>query len=149
MRRRLDEEREPESDRDEAEHDGRVPVQALIDYIEGGHSLHEFLDDFPTVSRDIAIAALEQAKGNVAEAEILLRRSLYLKEELLGSMHPDVAISANNLAMLLAGEHLLNEAQILLSRAIEILDQSVSSDHPKLVTCRENYRLVAFRMIGA
>ena len=40
----------------------RVPVQALIDYIEGGHSLETFLDDFPTVSRDIAVAALEQAK---------------------------------------------------------------------------------------
>ena len=40
----------------------RVPVQALIDYIEGGHSLAQFLDDFPTVSRGIAVAALEQAK---------------------------------------------------------------------------------------
>jgi uncharacterized protein (DUF433 family) len=36
----------------------RVPVQALIDYIEGNHSLNEFLDDFPTVTREIAIAAL-------------------------------------------------------------------------------------------
>lgn len=41
----------------------RVPVQALIDYIEGGHALDEFLDDFPTVSREQAIAALEQAKA--------------------------------------------------------------------------------------
>ena len=40
----------------------RVPVQALIDYIEGGHSLEEFLDDFPTVNRDLAIATLEQAR---------------------------------------------------------------------------------------
>ena len=40
----------------------RVPVQALIDYIEGGHSLEKFLDDFPTVSGNIAVAALEQAK---------------------------------------------------------------------------------------
>lgn len=40
----------------------RVPLQALIDYFEGGHSLAEFLDDFPTVSREQAIAALEQAK---------------------------------------------------------------------------------------
>jgi uncharacterized protein (DUF433 family) len=40
----------------------RVPVQALIDYIEGGHSLEKFLDDFPTVSRNIAVAALDQAK---------------------------------------------------------------------------------------
>ncbi len=39
----------------------RVPVQALIDYIEGGHPLDEFLDDFPTVTREQAIAALEQA----------------------------------------------------------------------------------------
>jgi uncharacterized protein (DUF433 family) len=40
-------------------------VQALIDYIEGGHSLNEFLDDFPTVTREIAIAALEQAKARL------------------------------------------------------------------------------------
>jgi uncharacterized protein (DUF433 family) len=39
----------------------RVPLQALIDYLEGGHSLEEFLDDFPTVSREVAVAALEQA----------------------------------------------------------------------------------------
>jgi uncharacterized protein (DUF433 family) len=38
----------------------RVPVGVLIDYIEGGHSLNEFLDDFPTVRREIAVAALEQ-----------------------------------------------------------------------------------------
>jgi len=43
----------------------RVPVQALIDYIEGGHSLEQFLDDFPTVSRVIAVAALEQAKAHL------------------------------------------------------------------------------------
>ncbi len=40
----------------------RVPVQALIDYLEGGHSLAEFHDDFPTVSREQSIAALEEAK---------------------------------------------------------------------------------------
>ncbi len=43
----------------------RVPVQALIDYIEGGHSLSEFLDDFPTVPREIVVAALEQAKAHL------------------------------------------------------------------------------------
>ena len=40
----------------------RVPFQALLDYVEGGHTLDEFLDDFPSVSREAAIAALEQAK---------------------------------------------------------------------------------------
>lgn len=43
----------------------RVPLQALIDYIEGGHSLEEFLDDFPTVTRALAVAALEQAKAHL------------------------------------------------------------------------------------
>ena len=40
----------------------RVPFQSLLDYVEGGHTLDEFLDDFPSVSREAAIAALEQAK---------------------------------------------------------------------------------------
>jgi uncharacterized protein (DUF433 family) len=44
----------------------RVPVQALIDYLEGGHSLAEFLDDFPTVTRELAIKALKQAKADEA-----------------------------------------------------------------------------------
>jgi uncharacterized protein (DUF433 family) len=49
----------------------RVPVQALIDYIEGGHSLKEFLDDFPAVTHEIAIAALEQAKAHlIADARV-------------------------------------------------------------------------------
>jgi len=43
----------------------RVPVQALIDYIEGGRSLNEFREDFPTVAREIAIAALEQVKAHL------------------------------------------------------------------------------------
>ena len=43
----------------------RVPVQALIDYLEGGHALDEFLEDFPTVSRELAIAALEHAKAHL------------------------------------------------------------------------------------
>ena len=43
----------------------RVPVQVLIDYIEGGHSLAEFLDDFPTVTRELAVTALEQAKAHL------------------------------------------------------------------------------------
>lgn len=40
----------------------RVPFQNLIDYLEGGDTLDEFLDDFPTVSRDAAITAIEEAK---------------------------------------------------------------------------------------
>ncbi len=41
----------------------RVPVDSLIDYFEAGDSLDEFLDNFPSVSREAAIAALEEAKA--------------------------------------------------------------------------------------
>ena len=41
----------------------RVPVEALLDYLEGGQTLDEFLDDFPTVTREIAVAALELANS--------------------------------------------------------------------------------------
>ncbi len=40
----------------------RVPFKNLIDYLEGGHSLDEFLRQFPTVTREMAIQALEEAK---------------------------------------------------------------------------------------
>jgi uncharacterized protein (DUF433 family) len=40
----------------------RVPLTNLIDYLEAGDSLEEFLDDFPSVSREQAVAALELAK---------------------------------------------------------------------------------------
>ncbi len=46
----------------------RVPVRNLLDWLEGGHTLDEFLDNFPTVRREQAIAFLEQA------AEALLSR---------------------------------------------------------------------------
>ncbi len=39
----------------------RVPVQTLIDYLEAGDRLDDFLEDFPTVTRDQAVAALELA----------------------------------------------------------------------------------------
>ena len=45
----------------------RVPFQNLIDYLEGGETLDEFLDDFPTVTREAAIAALDQAKALLVE----------------------------------------------------------------------------------
>jgi len=40
----------------------RVPFQSLLDYLEGGQTLDEFLDDFPTVTREAAVHALEHAK---------------------------------------------------------------------------------------
>jgi uncharacterized protein (DUF433 family) len=43
----------------------RVPFQTLLDYLEGGETLDEFLGQYPGVSREAAIAALEEAKALV------------------------------------------------------------------------------------
>jgi len=43
----------------------RVPVQSLFDYLEGGDSLDEFLRQFPSVSREQAIAALDLARATL------------------------------------------------------------------------------------
>lgn len=46
----------------------RVPIQTLFDYLGGGETLEDFLEGFPTVSREAAVAALAEAK------ELLLAR---------------------------------------------------------------------------
>jgi uncharacterized protein (DUF433 family) len=43
----------------------RVPVQNLFDYLEGTSSLEEFLEDFPPVSREAAVAVIEDAKSRL------------------------------------------------------------------------------------
>jgi uncharacterized protein (DUF433 family) len=45
--------------------DTRVPFRNLIDYLEGGHSLGEFLRQFPTVTRQMAVQSLEEAKDSL------------------------------------------------------------------------------------
>ncbi len=49
----------------------RVPIKNLFDYIEGGEDLAEFLDDFPSVSKDAAVAVLEMAKRTLTTEKAL------------------------------------------------------------------------------
>jgi len=46
----------------------RVPVQTLIDYLEGGESIDDFLEGFPTVTREQVIAFLEEVKERMIVA---------------------------------------------------------------------------------
>jgi uncharacterized protein (DUF433 family) len=46
----------------------RVPVQTLVDYLEGGETLDDFLEGFPTVSREQVVAFLEEAKDRMLAA---------------------------------------------------------------------------------
>ena len=48
----------------------RVPVETIIDYMSAGHSLEEFLDDFPTVRREQALELLQRLKQQLADARI-------------------------------------------------------------------------------
>ena len=48
----------------------RVPVQSLLDYLAGGHTLDEFLDDFPTVTRDQAIDLLHELSHSFEAANL-------------------------------------------------------------------------------
>ena len=45
----------------------RVPVQTLLDYIKGGESISDFLEGFPTVTREQVIAFLEEAEQQIAK----------------------------------------------------------------------------------
>ena len=48
----------------------RVPVKSLFDYLKGGDTLADFLDDFPTVSREQAVRTLELAREDLIDAAI-------------------------------------------------------------------------------
>jgi uncharacterized protein (DUF433 family) len=48
----------------------RVPIQNLFDYIEGGESLEDFLEGFPPVTREQAIAVLELAKNSLLKEAV-------------------------------------------------------------------------------
>ena len=54
----------------------RVPVYILIDYLESGNGLDEFLDDYPTVTREKAVAAIRLAGEALREqySEVAVRR---------------------------------------------------------------------------
>jgi uncharacterized protein (DUF433 family) len=45
----------------------RVPVQTLLDYLKGGESIDDFLEGFPTVSREQVIALLEEAEEQIVK----------------------------------------------------------------------------------
>ncbi|MHA4847352.1 DUF433 domain-containing protein [Flavitalea antarctica] len=49
----------------------RVPIQTIFDYLEGGDDVNEFLDDFPSVSKESALEVLEMAKKSLTTEKML------------------------------------------------------------------------------
>lgn len=59
----------------------RVPIKHLFDYLEGGESLEEFLDQFPSVSRDQALAVLSASRESLLSARTSTQARLELMRE--------------------------------------------------------------------
>ena len=49
----------------------RVPIQNLFDYIEGGEDLSEFPDDFPSITKEAALAVLKMAEKTLTSEKVL------------------------------------------------------------------------------
>jgi len=59
----------------------RVPIKHLFDYLEGGESLEEFLDQFPTVSRQQALAVLSASRESLLNTPTSTKARLELMRE--------------------------------------------------------------------
>jgi tetratricopeptide (TPR) repeat protein len=68
----------------------------------------------------------------------LYRRALVIRERVLGSDHPDVATSLNNLASLYKSQGKYDEAEPLHRRALAIREKSLGSDHPDVAASLNN-----------
>jgi tetratricopeptide (TPR) repeat protein len=84
------------------------------------------------------LALLYGDQGRYGEAESLHERSLAIREEALGSDHPDVAITLNNLANLYVAQGWYEEAEPLRERSLAIWEEALGSDHPKVATALNN-----------
>jgi len=102
--------------------------------------------DASTVQEILDSAARAASSDDYASAESLLREAARLQETTLGSEHPDLASTFNNLAIVCEKEHKLADAGEFYRRAFAIASASLDSDHPLVLTSREN--LNEFRRIN-
>jgi len=94
--------------------------------------------DASTVQEILDSAARAASSDDYASAESLLREAARLQETTLGSEHPDLASTFNNLAIVCEKEHKLTDAGEFYRRAFAIASASLDSDHPLVLTSRQN-----------
>ena len=80
------------------------------------------------------MAALYFSQGQYAQAEPVFRKVQAVREASLGTSHPDVAETLNNLAMTLRAEGQLGAGERLLRRALAIQENSLGAEHPQVAT---------------
>ena len=77
-------------------------------------------------------------RAQYKDAELLFKRSLAIREKVLGSEHPDVASTLNNLAGLYRAQGKYKDAEPLCQRSLVIREKALGSDHPKVATALNN-----------
>ena len=73
-------------------------------------------------------------------------RTLAIKEKLLGSQHPDVGVTLNNLDTLYKSMGKYREAEPVYLRSLSILKQALGDVHPSVRKCEENYKRLLKKM---
>jgi hypothetical protein len=98
----------------------------------------DVMSEVSNVSRMLEMAARAATIGDLASAEELLRGAARLQEDALGPLHPDLANTLNNLAIVAEKAGRPGEAETFYRRAVAIASASLPSDHPMVAASREN-----------
>jgi tetratricopeptide (TPR) repeat protein len=94
------------------------------------------------------LAGLYNAQKRYAEAKPLYLQALELRKRLLGTEHPDVALSLNNLAYLYYSQGRYTEAEPLYLQALEIAERQLGANHPNTSTICENLQSLRDRFMS-
>jgi hypothetical protein len=96
------------------------------------------MSELPDAAR--MLEAAEQAAGanDLALADELLRRVAHIQEAELGPLHPDLANTLNNLAIVAEKTGRLDEAETFYRRAVALTSASLPADHPTITASRKN-----------
>ncbi|OCQ91517.1 hypothetical protein BCR12_11900 [Limnothrix sp. P13C2] len=121
-------------------------LREMGDYRAGIEAAAEALAivDRPTTNRQTVaqylntLGTLQNDQGDYEAAEPLLRRSLEIREQVLGANHPDTADSLHNLAELYKSQGRYEAAEPLYQRSLEIREQVLGADHPDTANSLNN-----------
>jgi hypothetical protein len=96
------------------------------------------MSELPDAARMLEAAERAARTENLALADELLRRAAHIQEVELGPLHPDLANTLNNLAIVAEKAGRLDEAEAFYRRAVAITSASLPADHPMVAASREN-----------
>ena len=96
------------------------------------------MSELPDATRLLEAAEQAARTDDLALADELLRRAAHLQEIELGPLHPDLANTLNNLAIVAEKTGRLSEAETFYRRAVAITSASLPADHPMVTASREN-----------